>query len=132
VRVLRGPTVAATLLESDLGPSTQRLSWDGSELPDGRYVVQVAATDSLLTVTQRVAVQIDRRAPTVRVVSLPSAIVRVSEPGTLVVAVNGRWRRLAVRKAGLVRVPHRGTVRGLTAFELDKAGNKSRVVTARR
>ena len=132
VRVLRGPTVAATLLESDLGPGTQRLSWDGSKLPDGRYVVEVAATDSLLTVTQRVAVQIDRRAPTVRVVSLPSAIVRVSEPGTLVVAVNGRWRKLAVRKAGLVRVPHRGTVHGLTAFEFDKAGNKSRVVSARR
>jgi hypothetical protein len=29
-------------------------------------------------------------------------------------------------------VPHRGTVRGLTAFELDNAGNKSRVVSARR
>ena len=94
--------------------------------------MEVAATDSLLTVTQRVAVQIDRRAPTVRVVSLPSAIVRVSEPGTLVVAVNGRWRKLAVRKAGLVRVPHRGAVRGLTAFEFDTAGNKSRVVSARR
>ena len=132
VRVLRGPAVAATLLESDLGPGTQRLSWDGSELPDGRYIVEVAATDSLLTVMQRVAVQIDRRAPTVRVVSLPSAIVRVSEPGTLVVAVNGRWRKLAVRKAGLVRVPHRGAVRGLTAFEFDTAGNKSRVVSARR
>ena len=58
--------------------------------------------------------------------------VRVSEPGTLVVAVNGRWRKLTVRKAGLVRVPHRGTVRGLTAYELDRAGNKSRVLSARR
>jgi hypothetical protein len=132
VRVLHGSTVAATLLESDFAPGTQRLTWDGSKLPDGRYVAEVAATDSLLTITQRVAVQIDRRAPTLRLVSLRSAIVRVSEPGTLVVAVNGRWRRLAVRKAGLVRVPHRGTVRGLTAFELDKAGNKSRVVSARR
>ena len=132
VRVLHGPAVAATLLESDLGPGPQRLSWDGSGLPDGRYVVEVAATDSLLTVIQRVAVQIDRRAPTLRLVSLRSAIFRVSEPGTLVVAVNGRWRKLTVRKAGLVRVPHRGTVRGLTAFELDKAGNKSRVVSARR
>ncbi|HEX3686636.1 MAG TPA: N-acetylmuramoyl-L-alanine amidase [Gaiellaceae bacterium] len=132
VRVLHGPAVVATLLESDLGPGTQRLRWNGSKLPDGRYLVEVAATDSLLTVTQRVAVQIDRRAPTVRLVSLRSAIFRVSEPGTLVVAVNGRWRKLVVRKAGLVRMPHRGTVRGLTAFELDKAGNKSRVVSARR
>jgi hypothetical protein len=132
VRVLRGSAVATTLLESDLAPGTQKLSWDGSGLPDGRYVVEVAATDSLLTVVQRVAVQIDRKAPALRLVSLRSAIVRVSEPGTLVVAVNGRWRRLVVRKAGLVRVPHPGTVRGLTAFELDRAGNKSRVVSARR
>ena len=131
-RVLHGSAVATTLLESDLAPGTQKLSWDGSGLPDGRYVVEVAATDSLLTVIQRVAVQIDRIAPTLRLVSLRSAIFRVSEPGTLVVAVNGRWRRLAVRKAGLVRVPHRGAVRGLTAFELDRAGNKSRVVSARR
>ena len=82
--------------------------------------------------TQSVAVRIDRRAPTLRLVSLRSATFRVSEPGTLVVAVNGRWRKLAVKKAGLVRVPHRGTVRGLTAYEVDLAGNKSRVVSARR
>jgi flagellar hook assembly protein FlgD len=132
VRVLRSGGVVATLLESDLGPGTQRLSWNGSKLPDGRYIVEVDATDSLLTVTQRVAVKIDRRAPTLRLVSLQSAIVRVSEPGTLVVAVNGRWRKLTVRRAGLVRVPHTGRVRGLTAYALDLAGNKSRVVSARR
>jgi hypothetical protein len=48
------------------------------------------------------------------------------------VAVNGRWRKLAVRKAGLVRVPHSGRVRGLTAYAIDAAGNKSRVLSARR
>jgi hypothetical protein len=132
VRALRGSQAVAALLTSDLGPGPQQLSWDGSRLPDGRYVVEVAATDSLLTSKQRVAVRIDRRAPTLRLVSLRSAIVRVSEPGTLVAAVNGRWRRLTVKKAGLVRVPHRGTVRGLTAYELDSAGNKSRVLSARR
>src|SRR3954470_11246880 len=132
VRVLHGTLVVATLTAADLGPGSQQLSWDGSKLRDGRYVVEVNATDSLLTVTPRVAVRIDRAAPKVRLVSLRSAIVRVSEPGTLVVAVNGRWRRLTAKKAGLVRVPHRGTVRGLTAYELDRAGNKSRVLSARR
>jgi N-acetylmuramoyl-L-alanine amidase len=130
--VLHSSVLVATLLEADLVPGTQRMSWNGSGLPDGRYIVEVAATDSLLTVTQRVAVQIDRRAPILRLVSLPSAILRVSEPGTLVVAVNGRWRKLTVRKAGLVRVPHTGRVRGLTAYAVDLAGNKSRVVSARR
>jgi hypothetical protein len=132
VRVLRGPLVVATPLTADLVPGTQGLSWDGSKLPDGRYVVEVNATDSLLTVTQRVVVRIDRRAPTLKLVSLRSAIVRLSEPARLVVAVNGRWRKLTVRRAGLVRVPHTGLVRGLTAYAVDAAGNKSRVLSARR
>jgi hypothetical protein len=132
VRVLHGTQAVATLLQSDLDPGPQQLSWNGSNLPDGRYLVEVAATDSLLTVKQRVTVQIDRKAPTVRLVSLRSAVVRISEPGTLVVGVNGRWRKWVVRRAGLVRVPHRGAVRGLTAYEVDRAGNKSRVLSARR
>jgi flagellar hook assembly protein FlgD len=132
VRVLHGSKVFATLLDAPLGAGPQQLTWDGSALPDGRYTVSVAAADSLLTVAQATVVQIDRKAPTVRLVSLRAAVLRVSEPGTLVVAVNGRWRKLTVRKGGLVRVPHRGTVRGLTAYLLDPAGNKSRVVSARR
>ena len=102
VRVLRGPTVAATpaRVRPRPGPAAAELGRRAS-CRTAATSCEVAATDSLLTVTQRVAVQIDRRAPTVRLVSLRSAIVRVSEPGTLVVAVNGRWRRLAVRKAGL-------------------------------
>ena len=132
VRVLRGPQVVATPFTADLAPGSQQLSWDGSKLPDGRYSIEVNATDSLLTVTQTVVVRIDRKAPALRLVSLRSATVRVSEPGTLVVAVNGRWRKLVVKKAGLVRVPHTGAVRGLTAYAIDPAGNKSRVVSARR
>ena len=41
VRVLHGTQVVATLLDSELGAGSQQLSWDGSELPDGRYVVEV-------------------------------------------------------------------------------------------
>ena len=70
VRVLHGPQVVATLLAADLGPGSQRLAWNGSKLPDGRYVIEVNATDTLLTVTQSVAVRIDRRAPVLRLVSL--------------------------------------------------------------
>ena len=132
VRVFRGSKLVATLLDAALGAGPQQLTWDGSALPDARYTVSVAAVDSLLTVTQTVAVLVDRKAPTVRLVSLRTATLRVSEPGTLVVAVNGRWRKLTVRKAGLVHIPHRGTVRGLTAYAVDLAGNKSRVVSARR
>jgi flagellar hook assembly protein FlgD len=132
VRVLRGAATVASLLTSDLAAGPQQLSWDGSDLPDGRYTVAVSTTDSLLTVTQTVAVTIDRRPPTLRLVSLRALLFRASEPGRLVLAVNGRWRVVRVRKAGLVHVGSRVPVRRLSAYLVDLAGNKSRAVSARR
>jgi hypothetical protein len=46
--------------------------------------------------------------------------------------VNGRWRVVQVRRAGLVHVTSRAPVRRLSAYLVDLAGNKSRVVSARR
>jgi flagellar hook assembly protein FlgD len=132
VRVLSGPRVLATLLVKDLPAGQQRLTWDGSRLPDGRYTVSVAAVDSLLNVTQVLTVQIDRKPPRLQLVSFSPLTLRMSEPGRLVVAVNGRWRRLTVGRAGLVRVGNRTPVRGVTAYAIDLAGNKSRVVRGRR
>jgi hypothetical protein len=130
--IRRGTSVVATLLESDLGVSEQRLDWDGSRLPDGRYTAVVSAADSLLTVTQTVPVTIDRRPPALRLVSFRTLTFRVGEPGRLVVAVNGRWRQVRVRRAGLVHLAARGAVRGVTAFAVDLAGNRSRTLSARR
>ena len=130
--VLRGPTVVATLLTADLPAGPQKLTWDGGGLPDGRYSVVVSTTDSLLTVTQSVPVAIDRKAPTLRLVSLPTLVFRATEPGRLVLAVNGRWRAYSVRKAGLVHIASRSRVQRLTAYLVDPAGNRSRVVSARR
>jgi flagellar hook assembly protein FlgD len=132
VRLLRRSTIVATLLEQDLQAGPQRLKWDGGGLPDGKYVVSVTAADALLEVTQRVLVQIDRAAPTLRLLSLAPITLRVSEPGTLVIAVNGRWRKLAVKRAGRLKIGHRGTVRGVTAYLIDRAGNRSKAVSARR
>ena len=132
VRVQRNHQIVATLLQQDFTPGSQRLSWDGGGLPDGRYTVVVSAVDSLLTVTQTVPVRIDRKPPSLRFVSLASLTFRVSEPGRLVLAINGRWRHVAVRRAGLVHVSYRGTVHGVTAYAVDLAGNKSRAVKARR
>jgi N-acetylmuramoyl-L-alanine amidase len=132
VRVLRRSTVVATLLEQDFAPGPQRLKWNGGGLSDGRYVVAVTAADSLLEVTQRVLVRIDRAPPVLRLLSLTPITFRVSEPGTLVLAVNGRWSKLRVKRAGVLRIGHRGTVRGVTAYEVDLAGNRSRTVSARR
>jgi N-acetylmuramoyl-L-alanine amidase-like protein len=132
VQVLRRGAVIATLFDNTLDPGPQRLPWNGGGLPDGRYVVAVRATDTLVEVTQRVLVTVDRKPPTVRALSLAPITLRVSEPGTLVLAINGRWRKLAVKRAGVLRVGYRGTVRGVTAYEVDAAGNRSRTVSARR
>ncbi len=132
VRVLRGTQVFATLLEKDLPAGKQRLTWDGSRLPDGRYTVSVGAADSLLDVTQALRVTIDRKPPRVRLISFSPLTFRVTEPGRLVVAVNGRWRRVALKRAGLVRLGNRTPVRSVTAYAVDLAGNKSRAVRARR
>jgi N-acetylmuramoyl-L-alanine amidase len=132
VWVLRRSKVVATLLERDLLAGPQRLRWNGGGLADGPYVVAVRSADSLLEVTQRVLVRIDRAPPTLRLLSLAPVTLRVSEPGTLAFAVNGRWRRLAVKRAGLLRIGYRGTVRGVTAYAVDLAGNRSRTVSARR
>jgi len=132
VRILRRTQIVATLLQADLTPGPQGLTWDGGGLPDGRYTVAVSSADSLLTVTQTVPVRIDRKPPSLRLVSLAPLTFRVSEPGRLVLAINGRWRQVAVRRAGLVRVRYSGTVRGVTAYAVDAAGNRGRVVKARR
>jgi hypothetical protein len=133
VRILRGGVeAAAPLLEADLGIGPQDLDWDGGGLPDGRYTLAVSATDSLLTVQQAVPVTIDTRAPALRFVSISKLLFRISEPARVSLAVNGRWRIVNVRRAGLFHVGFRGRVRGVTAAATDGAGNRSRTITARR
>ncbi len=132
VRVQQGSKVVASLLTADLPAGPQKLSWDGSRLRDGRYTVVVSTTDSLLTVTQTAPVAIDRRPPTLRLLSPRSLVFRASEPGRLVLALNGRWRAFKVRRSGLVHIRPRGRVLRMSAYLVDLAGNKSRAVSARR
>jgi flagellar hook assembly protein FlgD len=132
VLVLKGPEVVATLLDQDLPAGPLRLTWDGSRLPDGTYTVTVNATDSLTMVTQSLAVRIDRKPPALGLVSLSPLAFRLGEPGRLLLVVNGRRRNVTVRRAGLVRVYNPSAVRTLSAYAVDLAGNKSRVISVRR
>ncbi|HSC49312.1 MAG TPA: N-acetylmuramoyl-L-alanine amidase [Gaiellaceae bacterium] len=132
VRVLKGSTVVGSLFTADLPAGPQQLTWDGRGLRDGRYTLAVSTTDSLLTVTQTAPVTIDRKPPALRLVSLRALVFRASEPGRLVLALNGRWRAFNVRRAGLVHIAPRGRVARLTAYLVDRAGNRSRAVSARR
>jgi N-acetylmuramoyl-L-alanine amidase len=132
VRALKGSALAATLLDTQLGIGPQQLTWDGGGLHDGRYTVAAAATDTLMTVTQSLSVQIDRRPPMLRLVSLKLLEFWLSEPARVTIVLDRRMQRLVRRSAGSFRVGHVGTVRSLSAFAADAAGNRSRTIRARR
>jgi hypothetical protein len=128
LRILRGPSVVATPFDSALVAGPQRLTWDGSGLPDGRYSAVLSATDSLLTVKQSVIVKIDRVAPTLRLASFRLLRFWVSEPALVTVVLNGRAHALMIKRAGFFRVGHTGSVRAVRAYARDLAGNRSRQV----
>jgi hypothetical protein len=128
LRVAGGPT----LLDADVSAGAQQIEWDGSGLPDGRYSVVLSVTDAVTTVTRSRPVRIDRVAPVLRLLSLRSARLWVSEASRVTVVLNGRARRLTIKRRGAFSMWHRATVRTLRAFAVDPAGNRSRVVRARR
>jgi hypothetical protein len=132
VRILRGSTLAATLLDSELGTGPQRLAWDGSGLSDGRYSAVVSATDSLLTVKQSLIVRIDRRPPVLRLVSPARLELWLSEPARVTIVLNGRTQRFTRRRPGSFRVAHARPVRTLSAYAVDLAGNRGRTIQVRR
>jgi flagellar hook assembly protein FlgD len=132
LRVVSGGSTVATLVDGDLAAGSQQVEWDGGGLPDGRYGAVLSVTDSFTTVTRSRAVQIDRTAPVLRLLSLRSLRFSLSEPARVTLVLNGRARRLTLRRAGSFRIGYRGTVRTLRGFAVDAAGNRSKVIRARR
>ncbi len=128
LRILRGSTVLATPLDTALAVGPQRLTWDGSGLPDGRYSAVLSATDSLLTVKQSLIVRLDRVAPALRLASFRLLRFWLSEPAQVTIVLNGHPHVLAIKRAGFFRVGHSGRVRAMRAYARDLAGNQSRQV----
>jgi hypothetical protein len=132
LRIVSGGATVATLLDADASPGPQQIEWDGGGLPDGRYSVVLSVADSLTTVTRSRSVRIDRAAPRLRLLSLRLLRLWVSEPARVTLFVNGRASRLTIKRPGAFTVWHRATVRTLRTFAVDAAGNRSRVLRARR
>jgi hypothetical protein len=132
LEIYSGPVVAENVFEGDLGAEPQRLSWDGGGLADGSYKAVLSGTDALMTVRQSLPLRIDRAPPVLRLASFGLLRFWLSEPARLTLVLNGRTHRLTLKKPGYFRVGHRGTVRGLSAFAVDTAGNRSKVIRARR
>ncbi len=118
---------SATVFEGDLPAGPQRIRWDGWEFGDGRYSAVVSATDSLMTVKQAVTVRIDRVAPVLRLLSFRLLRFWLSEPSRVTLVLDGKTRRLDVKRSGVFRVAH-GPVRSMVAFAQDAAGNRSGII----
>jgi hypothetical protein len=127
VRILAGTTLVATVFEGSLGAGPQRFAWDGSGLDDRRYTAVVSARDSLLTVKQAVPVRIDRVAPVLRLLSFRLLRFWLSEPARVTLVLDGKTRRLDLKRAGAFRIGH-APVRSLAAQAQDAAGNRSRII----
>jgi len=132
LRIVSGGRTVATLLDGDFGAGEQEPSWDGAGVRDGRYRAVLTVTDETATVVRTRTLRLDRTPPVLRLLSLRYLSFRLSEPARVSLVVNGRVRRVNVKRPGVFRVGHRGTIRSLRAWAVDAAGNRSRVIAAKR
>jgi hypothetical protein len=129
VRILRDGHWVATPLAGSFDAGRQVVRWDGSKRTgrarDGNYVVSVEATDAVGTSRVELPVVLDRRPPSVRLVSVSPPVLRVSEAATLAVQANGARRTLRTTSPGTVRIPRIAALRTLVVVARDAAGNRA-------
>ena len=128
VRILRDGKWVATPFSGPVS-GAQSTSWDGSKrlgkASDGAYTVAVEATDGVTTAQVELPLLVDANAPRLHLVSAAPPRLRVSEPATVTLRVNGARRVLRVAAAGIVRIPRIERVRTLVGTAVDAAGNRA-------
>jgi flagellar hook assembly protein FlgD len=131
VRVLRDGKWVATPFTAPVGPGEHVATWDGTKrlgmAADGTYTLSVEAVHDLGTARVELPLLVDATPPLVQVVSDAPPRLRVSEPATLVLRVNGARRTLRVTAAGVVRIPRIERLRTLSGTATDAAGNRTAV-----
>jgi hypothetical protein len=130
VRVLReGRWVATPLAATTYSAGSHRLLWNGrrgaAPVRDGAYVVSLESTDLVGTVGTEVPFASDVTAPRVEILDTRKLRVRVSEPSTLFLRINGRWSKREVRKASVLNVATDAFAARVRAYARDAAGNTS-------
>jgi N-acetylmuramoyl-L-alanine amidase-like protein len=119
--------VATALRATALPAGSHRIAWRGKRrLPDGAYTVVLEVTDALTTFGVELPFVSDSTAPTVEILPTRKLRVRVSEPATLILRIDGTWTQRQVRKAGVVNVPDAGSATRVRVLARDLAGNTSR------
>jgi hypothetical protein len=134
VRVLReGRWVATPIRAKPFASGAHVLVWNGrrgvAPVRDGVYTVVLESTDANGTVGALLDVVSDVTAPRAEILDTRKLRVRVSEPSTLFLKINGRWTKREVRKAGVVNVVTDAFAARVQAVAQDAAGNRSPAVT---
>jgi hypothetical protein len=114
----------ATLARGRFEQGSQREVWDGSGLRDGNYLAVVTAVDAVTTVTQRLAIRIDTKRPTLRLLSARRLLFWVSERAIVDVEIDGDHVTRPVRR-GTFGIAHAPAVSSLRAVATDAAENRS-------
>jgi hypothetical protein len=129
IRIEREGRWVANPFIGSLFPGTQSFVWDGMRsagtLRDGSYEAIVEAQDEIGEISYGVPFASDTVPPRLRI--LPSARLRVevSEPAVLTLRIDERALRYEAKRAGIVRIPWRGSARRVRAVAWDAAGNAS-------
>ena len=129
IRIERDGRWVASPFSGSLFAGAQSFVWDGMRstgaLRDGGYEAIVEAQDEVGEISYGVLFTSDTVSPRLRI--LPSARLRVdvSEPAVLTLRIDGRALRYEAKRAGIVRIPWRGSARRVRAVAWDAAGNAS-------
>jgi hypothetical protein len=137
VRVEREGRWVATPLSTSLSAGEQQLSWDGARptggaLRDGSYGAVVEVTDAVGTVSFTAPFVVDTAAPRVSFLAGRGIRLRLSEPASLTLRIDGRLVQRDVARAGVVRIPWTGAASRVRAVARDVAGNTSAPVVRAR
>jgi hypothetical protein len=130
VRVLREGRWVATPHVASYEPGAHRFEWNGlrtvGRLKDGDYSLVVEASDAIVgAVSVVVPFSSDSTAPRVAFANGKGIRLRVTEPGRLLLRIDGARVEREVKKAGIVRVAWDGAARRVRAVAEDLAGNRS-------
>src|ERR687891_1525731 len=133
MRVTREGRWVASPLAASYDAGSHTFEWDGmraaGRIKDGDYSLVLEASDALVgAVSVAVPFSVDSSAPRVRFLPVRGIRLDVSEPGRLLLRIDGARVEREVRKAGVVRVPWHGAANRVRVVAEDAARTRSKPV----
>jgi N-acetylmuramoyl-L-alanine amidase len=131
IKVVREGRWVASPLTASYEAGAHRFEWNGlrsvGRIKDGEYALVLEATDPAVgAVSASVPFTADSTVPRVRFLPARGIRLEVSEPGRLLLRIDGARLEREVKKAGVVRVPWNGAAKRVRVVAEDAAGNRSK------